>query len=88
MNPKYENAHYNLADLLQYEFDDKKGAKESYETTIEINPENAEAHGNLAILLKDKFNDFQGAKKYYLIAITLKPSFRSEKYDKYFGISN
>ena len=86
INPNKDEAHNNLAILLDDQFSDYEGAKEHYERAIAINPSDTKAYYNLAILLKDQFSDSNNAKKHYLKAIELNPALRNKESDKYFGV--
>jgi tetratricopeptide (TPR) repeat protein/2-polyprenyl-3-methyl-5-hydroxy-6-metoxy-1,4-benzoquinol methylase len=72
INPKFVEAHYNMASALQNN-GDLGAAIQAYEQAILIKPDYADAYYNLANILKDT-GDLGAAIKSYKQAIKIKPN--------------
>ena len=72
VNPKFVEAHYNMASALQNK-GDLKGAIQAYKQAVLIKPDYADAFYNLANTLKD-MGDLGAAIKSYKQAIKINPN--------------
>ena len=72
VNPKFVEAHYNMASALQNK-GDLKGAIQAYKQAVLIKPDYADAYYNLANTLKD-MGDLGAAIKSYKQAIKINPN--------------
>jgi len=76
INPNCKQSVYsNYAALLFTEFDDVKGAKKYFETSLKIDPQSAGTHSSYATLLMNKMNDLIGAEVHFKKALELNPQF-------------
>ncbi len=73
LSPECTAAHYNYANLLQYEYDAVEEAKEHYEEALAIDPEDAQAHYNHANLLQYEYDAVEEAKEHYEESLALDP---------------
>ena len=81
LNPRYSNAHYNLAGLL-IDIGNLQKAEIHLREAISLNPDFAIAHYNLGFILKDLGN-IEEAEFYTQNAININPEFT----DAYFSLS-
>ena len=82
LNPAYPNAHYRLANIVLYQFEDETSqALELFEKAIELDPSNADAHYQYAVLQDEHLNQPTKAIEYYRETIELQPDHPYAAYD-------
>lgn len=74
LNPKSEEAHYNLG-LYYLETKEIAKASEQFATTIQINPMDREAHYNLGFINYEHLKQYDKARKHFSDAVSADPKF-------------
>lgn len=74
IDPKHDVAHFQLAQLLEFEFHDYVEARKHYEKSLKIEPSDALYHSSFGYLLKEHFQDYRAAIEHYEKAIRIDPT--------------